>query len=312
MKQEQQKQESLTPQKIVQATIDEVYRIATEKENYDKEAILMSYAEFGCTPAYWQKQGKWEARKQIEAYLKSAQDQPLKALQEETIELNLNDFSVNMNDVEMAFAAGILCSGISVKQMAEMDMIAKFEDFKREYLDDKGYDPEIKSGEYIHERFQFADTQKTLQECKDEVALNKHQIPFENLFSKGQGRLSLILKVYDESAELYANQFKSQLTPSKKLIEFDRMQSDACFKTLKMVNDALPDVGEGWISVKDRLPEKTGNVLIYGSYTRDCPQRSMEALFVKKGNNPNYWYFSIMGIKSKNVTHWMKLPQPPK
>ena len=83
MKQEQQKQESLTPQKIVQATIDEVYRIAIEKENYDKEAILMSYAEFGCTPAYWQKQGQWEARKQIEAYLKSAPDQPVKTLQDE-------------------------------------------------------------------------------------------------------------------------------------------------------------------------------------------------------------------------------------
>ena len=70
--------------------------------------------------------------------------------------------------------------------------------------------PDCLSNRRLEVEHAQAQVVKTLQEYKDEVALNKHQIPFENLFSKGQGRLSLILKVCDEAAELYASQFKAQ------------------------------------------------------------------------------------------------------
>lgn len=83
------------------------------------------------------------------------------------------------------FIAGILASGISVSDMAKMNMVEKFENFKRDFLDDKGYDPELKSGEYITQKFQFAQdaieqseraqqpVRKTLDEVKDEVAKGK-------------------------------------------------------------------------------------------------------------------------------------------
>lgn len=62
-----------------------------------------------------------------------------------------------------------------------------------------------------------------------------------------------------------------------------------------------------WISVKDRLPENTGDVLIYGRFTIDCPRRVYEAFYDKKRDK-----FTRLYINSKDVTHWMPLPDPPK
>lgn len=80
---------------------------------------------------------------------------------------------------------------------------------------------------------------------------------------------------------------------------------------IKGANWALSQMEPEWVAVTEGYPEKTMNVIIYGRYTRDCPKRTHEALFVRKGNNPNYWHFSIGGIKSKDVTHWMPLPLAP-
>lgn len=62
-----------------------------------------------------------------------------------------------------------------------------------------------------------------------------------------------------------------------------------------------------WVSVKDKLPEKQGRYLIYGRFTCDCPNQVMEAYYLFKPRK-----FMIDGIYSKNVTHWMPLPEPPK
>lgn len=62
-----------------------------------------------------------------------------------------------------------------------------------------------------------------------------------------------------------------------------------------------------WISVKDRLPEKSGDYIIYGRFTKDCPMNVYEASFSSKLR-----YFYRQGIKSKHVTHWMNLPSKPK
>jgi hypothetical protein len=62
-----------------------------------------------------------------------------------------------------------------------------------------------------------------------------------------------------------------------------------------------------WISVNDRLPEKNMRCMIYGRYTKDCPMDVMEGMYFKKQMR----FMSNM-IYSKNVTHWMPLPEPPK
>lgn len=98
-------------------------------------------------------------------------------------------------------------------------------------------------------------------------------------------------------------------TPNEIRLLIDEAETD------KEANRIIEEYGDQfkpkWIPTSERLPDKTSLVLIYGRYTRDCPNRVAEALFVKKGNNPKYWFFSISGIKSKDVTHWMPLTNPP-
>lgn len=89
--------------------------------------------------------------------------------------------------------------------------------------------------------------------------------------------------------------------------------------------------GSGWISVKDRLPETNNKVLCLdvnkcqftGSYTNggeieywdDEDDSGEETLYLKPG-----WYECEEQIRSdydeywfsRNVTHWMPLPEPPK
>ena len=57
------------------------------------------------------------------------------------------------------------------------------------------------------------------------------------------------------------------------------------------------NVGDKWISVKDRLPEKTGLVLGYDI--------GFGVLLV---------YYEVGVIRSgwQSITHWMPLPEPPK
>lgn len=62
----------------------------------------------------------------------------------------------------------------------------------------------------------------------------------------------------------------------------------------------------GWISVKDRLPEKEGFYLVvtkYGTVYR-------ELYFL--GGDPPEPSFGWDGVSNGKYTHWMPLPQPPK
>lgn len=62
--------------------------------------------------------------------------------------------------------------------------------------------------------------------------------------------------------------------------------------------------GQQWISVKDRLPEKPGDYLVYYTTTaNNMPLISMR-----------HFYGEIPGafVHNKNMTHWMPLPEPPK
>lgn len=87
-----------------------------------------------------------------------------------------------------------------------------------------------------------------------------------------------------------------------------------CYQPIEEVKEEEQGVKEvqGWISVKDRLP-KIGEhytILVFGSYTRDCPQRVTQVHYYKRGKFIDYR--NMDGSRTKNVTHWMPLPHPPK
>ena len=84
---------------------------------------------------------------------------------------------------------------------------------------------------------------------------------------------------------------------------------DCCYVVVnEMRNQPTIEPKQEWISVKDRLPERTlppHDVLVY--HDLNC------GMFVDRA-----WYSydmgkwcSVLGMKLK-VTHWMPLPDPPK
>lgn len=81
-----------------------------------------------------------------------------------------------------------------------------------------------------------------------------------------------------------------------------------CNFYLEVRAKALPKFGE-WISVKDRLPKKNKNVLIYrGNHIGD-----MMYVYTYKGNSEwedEYGYWSR--TDEEGITHWMHLPEPPR
>ena len=67
-----------------------------------------------------------------------------------------------------------------------------------------------------------------------------------------------------------------------------------------MIDEGPTTVFDGWISVKDRLPDKKGDYLIYNTDGIVWP----------------YWYdgdgwYDTLGYLTQRVTHWMPLPEPP-
>jgi len=82
-------------------------------------------------------------------------------------------------------------------------------------------------------------------------------------------------------------------------MEFTRM--DIC----GMIDDA-PTVG-GWISVKDRLPEKEGQYLCWFGKNTVCKGAAI-ATYLEEWKA----FGSFESLKTyPNVTHWMPLPEPP-
>lgn len=67
-----------------------------------------------------------------------------------------------------------------------------------------------------------------------------------------------------------------------------------------------------WISVKDRLPEKSGDVLVYIAYRREHGRVTVVPYSDRyKAFNTRDEYVSPK-YKIDGVTHWMPLPEPPK
>lgn len=77
---------------------------------------------------------------------------------------------------------------------------------------------------------------------------------------------------------------------------------------------------EGWISVKDKLPEPeqgvlviargwSGRLLYIGSYQRMEAETSRLTGVTSKASDWSLWGWSY--LREPEVTHWMPLPEPP-
>ena len=89
----------------------------------------------------------------------------------------------------------------------------------------------------------------------------------------------------------------------------------------EMANIPAADVApEGWISVKDKLPEPeqdvlviahgwSGRLLYIGSYQRMEAETSWLTGVTSKASDWSLWGWSY--LREPEVTHWMPLPEPP-
>ena len=97
------------------------------------------------------------------------------------------------------------------------------------------------------------------------------------------------------------------------LLEPDSAQYMWSSDVLGKVKDA-PTVG-GWISVKDRLPEKSGWYLVSLVNTRTGHRWEVP---VSADYSHGKWDYAYLGeedatwMLNNTVTHWMPLPEPPK
>lgn len=60
-----------------------------------------------------------------------------------------------------------------------------------------------------------------------------------------------------------------------------------------------------WISVEERLPDMFKPVIVCRRFTKD-------ELKVEQGYRDVNGWWKVYGTRTKNVTHWMPLPKPPK
>lgn len=63
----------------------------------------------------------------------------------------------------------------------------------------------------------------------------------------------------------------------------------------------------GWISVKDRLPEDEGDVIVYGVSPRGRKKTAIMNYLAFEADRPRW---ALDGIWT--VLYWMPLPEPPK
>lgn len=59
-----------------------------------------------------------------------------------------------------------------------------------------------------------------------------------------------------------------------------------------------------WISVADRLPEVFQPVIV-------CRENKQGEKIVEAGQRDVNGWWRVYGTRTKNVTHWMPLPEPP-
>ncbi len=60
-----------------------------------------------------------------------------------------------------------------------------------------------------------------------------------------------------------------------------------------------------WINAKDRLPEAFWPVIV-------CREKGKGEYVVEQGYKDVGDWWKVYGTRTKHVTHWMPLPEPPK
>ena len=103
-----------------------------------------------------------------------------------------------------------------------------------------------------------------------------------------------------EEAEAKIQELQDQLADA------DKVMPDTCEHILDM--SKMVDVN-GWISVKDRMPELWNDYLAFG-YGPTIPASCFVAVYDPKSNK---WYDMHTDWDwSDVITHWQELPEPPK
>lgn len=81
------------------------------------------------------------------------------------------------------------------------------------------------------------------------------------------------------------------------------MQKEA-FELAIIALRSMPETTKpGWISVKKRLPERFEPVLV-------CREKNGSP-YVEQGHKDVGEWWKVYGTRTKQVTHWMPLPEPP-
>lgn len=60
-----------------------------------------------------------------------------------------------------------------------------------------------------------------------------------------------------------------------------------------------------WISVKDRLPDSFKPVIV-------CREKEKGEFIVEQGHRDVNGWWKVYGTRTKNVSYWMPMPEPPK
>ena len=79
-------------------------------------------------------------------------------------------------------------------------------------------------------------------------------------------------------------------------------------EALLQVSDHLIANGvtmQEWISVHDRLPDSFKPVIV-------CREKAKGELIVEQGHRDVNGWWKVYGTRTKNVTYWMPMPEPPK
>ena len=76
-------------------------------------------------------------------------------------------------------------------------------------------------------------------------------------------------------------------------------------QALAAASDSPDEAAAGWISVEDKLPPLGQMVIVYREY-------AWGEVKVEQGCRDLNGWWRVYGTRTKRITHWMPLPQPPK
>ena len=96
--------------------------------------------------------------------------------------------------------------------------------------------------------------------------------------------------------------------PNARADIFENCRNCTCLdnERINQIIDSAPTIG-GWISVKDRLPEDEGDVIVYGVSPRGRKKTAIMNYLAFEADRPRW---ALDGIWT--VLYWMPIPEPPK